>query len=92
MGRGRCKLIGDNMDQKVQAYIKNVRAGGGNISATVVMGAAKRIMLYFSKKKLVKLINRHSLLKRMDFVRRKATTAMSKYTNANFAAVKNAFL
>jgi len=38
VGRGRC-----NMDQKMQACIKNRRAGGGNISSAAVMGAAERI-------------------------------------------------
>ena len=27
--RGRSKLIGDDIDQQVQLYIKNVREGGG---------------------------------------------------------------
>ena len=66
IGRGISNLIGDDMDQKVQAYIKNVRAGGGNISAAGIMGAAEGISLYYGKKKHVKLISRHwaySLLK-----------------------------
>ena len=69
--RGRPKLIGDNVDQQVQLYIKNVREGGGNVSARVVMGAAQDTLEYYGKDDLAKLINRHwaySLLKRMDFV------------------------
>jgi len=31
MRHRRCKLISDNMDKKLQAYIKNIRTGGGNI-------------------------------------------------------------
>ena len=48
-----------------------MREGGGNVSARVVMGAAKGILEYYGKDDLAKLINRHwaySLLKRMDFV------------------------
>ena len=44
---------------------------------------------------LAKLINRHwaySLLKRMDFVWRKAPTLNSKYTVADFAILKKPFL
>ena len=63
--------------------------------ARVVMGCAKGILEYYDKEDLAKLINRHwaySLLQRMDFVRRKATTSKSKYTVDDFADVKKPFL
>lgn len=93
--RGRSKLIGDDIDQQVQLYIRSVREGGGNISARVVTGAAQGILEYYGKEDLAKLINRHwtySLLKRMNFVQRKVTTSKSKYTLAYFAELKNSFL
>ena len=45
MGSGRFKLIGNDMEQK--ARIKNVRIGGGNISAAVVMGAAEKVCMFY---------------------------------------------
>ena len=93
--RGRPKLIGDDVDQQVQLYIRSVREGGGNISARVVMGAAQGILEYYGKEDLAKLINRqwaYSLLKRTNFVRHKATTSKSKYTLADFAELKKPFL
>ena len=59
------------------------------------MGAAQGILEYYGKEDLAKLINRHrvySLLKRMNFVRRKATTSKSKYGLADFAELKKSFL
>lgn len=58
------------------------------------MGAAKGILEYYGKEDLAKLINRqwaYSLLKRMNSVRRKATTSKSKYTIADFAELKKSF-
>ena len=69
--RGRFKLIGDDINQQVQLYIRNVREGGRNISVRVVLGAAQGILEYYGKEDLAKLINKHwaySLLKRINFV------------------------
>ena len=93
--RGRSKLISNDIDEQVQLYVRNVREGGGSISARVVMGAAQGILKYYGKEDLAELINRqwaYSLLKRMKFVRRKATTSKSKYTFADFAELKKSFL
>ena len=92
--RGRPKLIGNDIDEQVQLYIRNIREGGGNISARVVMGAAQGILEYYGKEDLAGLVNRqwaYSLLKRMKFVRRKATTSKSKYTVTDFAELKKSF-
>ena len=59
--RGRSKLIGDNIDQQVQLYIRNVQEGCGNISVRVVLGAAQGILEYYGKEELGKLINRHCM-------------------------------
>ena len=85
-------LLGNTLDAKVQIYLKKVREGGGVISSRIVMAAAKGIVLSSEKLKLVEYgghinINRHwaySLLTRMKFVKRKATTAKSKYTGKIF--------
>ena len=64
------------------------------------MAAAKGILLSCAKEKLVEFggyidLNRHwvfSLLKRMNFVKRKATMSKSKYSIENFAKAKNFLL
>ena len=98
--RGRSKLLGNDLDGKVQLYIKSVRDHGGVVSSGVVMAAARGILLSCAKEKLVEFgghidLNRHwafSLLKRMNSVKRKDTTSKSKYSIENFAKAKNSFL
>ena len=98
--RGRSLLLGDDLDEKVQLYLKNVRKGGGVVSARIAMAAARGILLSYDKYRLAEfgghvLLNRHwaySLLTRMNFVKRKATTAKSKYTGSNFEEAKKSFL
>ena len=98
--RGRPVLLGQELDSQVQMYLKKVREGGGAVSARIVMAAARGILLKCDRSKLVEFggyieLNRqwaHSLLKRMKFVQRKATTAKSKETEANFVERKKLFL
>ena len=98
--RGRSKLLGNDLDEKVQLYIKSIREHGGVVSSGVVMAAARGILLSCAKEKLAEFgahinLNRHwafSLLKRMKFVKRKAATAKSKYSIENFAKAKESFL
>ena len=74
--RGQFKLIRDDIDDKVQLYIRNVRVGVTIVSARVAM--AKGILEYYGKEDVAKFVNRHwvySLLKQMNFVWHKATTA-----------------
>jgi hypothetical protein len=42
---GRKLLLGEDLDEKVQMYIKKVREGEGAISARIVMAAARGILL-----------------------------------------------
>ena len=98
--RGRSLLLGEDLDAKVQLYLKNVRKGGGVVSSRIAMAAARGILLSYDKYRLAEfggpvLLNRHwaySLLSRMKFVKRKATTAKSKYTGSDFKEVKKNFL
>ena len=53
---GRSKLVGDDIDDKVQLYI---RMGGRIVSARVVMGTAQGILEYYGKEDVAKLVNRH---------------------------------
>ena len=59
--------------------------------ARVVKGAAQGILEYHGKDDLAKLIN-IPLLKRMDFVRRKATISKGKDTVPDFAELKKSFV
>ena len=94
--RGRPALLGQELDTHVQMYLKKVREGGGAVSARIAMAAARGILLKCDRTKLAEFggpvqLNRHwahSLLKRMKFVQRKATTAKSKQTAANFTDLK----
>ena len=98
--RGRRVLLGDDLDRKVQLYLKKVREGGGVVSARIAMAAARGIVLTCDRSMLVEFgghveLNRHwaySLLRRMNFVQRKVTTAKSKYAIADFDRLKTEFL
>lgn len=100
MKRGRQVLLGKDLDEKVQLYIKKSREGGGVISARTTVAAAHGIMLKVNQSLLaefggpVLLSNSwaRSLMKQMNFVQRKATTANSKQSDADFIAQKKCFL
>ena len=95
--RGRPFLLGRELDDKVQAYLVKVREAGGAVSARI---AVRGVLLSYDKTRLeefggsVRLGKSwaHSLLQRMNFVQRKATTAKSKQSNADFAMLKKSFL
>ena len=81
-------------------YLKKIREQGGVVSASIVVAASKGILLSIHQSQLVEFgghINlskewAYKLLHRMNFVKRKATTAKSKYTPEDFARQKQAFL
>ena len=95
--RGRPVLLGEVLDVKVQQYLRRVREGGGVESARIAMAAARGILLAYNRSRLVEFgvdveLNRqwaYSLLKRMKFVKRKATTAKSKHSTADFTQLKH---
>ena len=98
--RGRKLLIGENLDLKVQLYLRKVREGGGAVSARIAVAAARGILRKCNRSMLAENggpihLTRywaHSLLKRMDFVQRKATTSLRKLTMTNFKECKRSFL
>ena len=98
--QGKPLLLGDKIDNMVQAYIRRVREHGGPVSSQIVIGAARGIVAMLNKEKLKEFgghidLNRHwalSLLHRMNFVQRKAATAKGKYSIENFAEKKAEFL
>ena len=76
-----------------------MREGGGGVSARIAMAATREIVMNCDKHKLTEFrghvqINTfwaHSLLKRMEFVKRK-TTSKSKHTPEDFSRLKRSFL
>jgi hypothetical protein len=98
--RGRPLLLGKNMDDQLQLYLKKIRDQGGIVTASVAVAAARGIVMAIDRRQLaefgghIKLSREwvYHLLGHMKFVKRKATTAKSKHTPEDFAAVKQAFL
>lgn len=98
--RGRLLLLGKNIDKQVQLYLRKMRENGGVVTASVVVAAARGIVMSRDRTQLAEFgghiqLSRqwaYHLLSRMNFVRRKATTAKSRHTPTDFAAVKEAFL
>ena len=98
--RGRPLLLGSDLDMKVQQYLRKVREAGGSVSSRTVVSAARGIAKSCNRNILAEfggpvVLNRHwalSLLHRMNFVQRKATTAKSRESEANFSQARNLFL
>ena len=98
--RGTKLLLGDDLDQKVQIYLRKVREGEGAVSSRIVIAAARGIVLKYNPSMLAELgdpvdFNQYwarSLLRRMKFVQRKATTSKGKHAVADFSKLKDAFL
>ena len=61
--RGRPLLLGDSLDLKLQQYVLKVREGGGGVSSTLVMAAAKGLML--PNKQLLKEFGGHMSFSKM---------------------------
>ena len=99
MKRERKLLIGEDLDQNVQLYLRKVQEGGGAVLARIATAAARGILRKCNRSMLAEnggpiQLNRHwahSLLKRMKFVQRKATTSMSKHAMTNFEEQKREF-
>ena len=98
--RGRPVLLGECIDKQVQLYLKKIRNQGGVVTASVVVAAARGILMSTDRSKLIEFgghidLSRrwaYHLLGRMEFVRRKATTSKSRPAPTEFAKVKEAFL
>ncbi len=85
--RGRKVLLREELDLKVQTYLRKVMEGGGSVSARIAMAAAKGIVQKCNRSLLAEFggpiqLNRHwahLLLKRIKFVQQKATTSKAKH-------------
>ncbi len=97
--RGRPLLLGA-LDDKVQLLLKKIRESGGAVNARIAVSAARGIVLYYNSSLLLEngghlSLTRNwalSILARMNFVKRKATTAKSKESDQQFMEKKRAFL
>ena len=96
--RGRPLLIGD-FDSPVQGYIRMLRLSGGAVNARVVVAAARGLIIARNHSLIVdygghlnpeKTLAK-SLLRRMGFVKRKASTS-ARVAVQNFEAIKKGFL
>ena len=93
--RGRPLTLG-NLDEKVQQYITALRKAGTPVNARVVLAATEGIVkatdrtLLFENGGLKLSLNwAYSLLRRVGYVKRKATTkARTALSEEQFAAVK----
>ena len=97
--RGRPLLLGQKLDSLVQLYLGKVREGGV-VNRRIAEAAARGITMKYEKEKLVEFGGHvklghtwaESLLARMKFVQRKASTAKSKQSTADFEQLKSEFL
>lgn len=98
--RGRHVLLGEDLDRMVQSYLKKVREEGGVVTARITIAAARGILLSCDRGKLMEFgghveLTRdwaYSILSRMGFVLRKASTAKSRYMVHQFKELKKTFL
>ena len=98
--RGRRVILGEKLDDMVQTYLRKVRDGGGAVTSSIAIAAARGLILSHNKNLLVEFgghvqLTRdwaYSLLSRMKFVKRKCTTAKSKQSTTEFERLKKNFL
>ena len=96
--KGRPLLLG-NLDAVVKQYVLQLRAAGGVINADVVVAAARGIVESKDRSKLVEYGGQisiekswaKSLLTRMNFVKRKGSTA-AKLPPSEFENLKQSYL
>ena len=97
--RGRKLLLGDKTDLMVQKYIADIRRVGGAVSTAIVRAGARGILLSQDRTRLAEFGGpatlskawATSLLKRMNFTKRRSTTKYS-VPPENFLQEKNKFL
>ena len=99
--RGRKVLLGEELDGMVQKYVQAIRNAGTPIGTSVVMAAAQGIVkandrtLLFENGGYISITRNWalSLLGRMGYVKRKATTSSTPWmSDEEFQAVKTRFL
>ncbi len=97
--RGRPTLLGE-YEKQLELYLRKIRQQGGVITASVVVAAARGILISSDRFQLdefgghISLSRQwaYHLLGRMNFVRRKATTSKSKHKPLDFTELKKSFI
>ena len=97
--QGRPLLLGKELDQAIQEYIKNLRAVGGVVNISIVIGAARGIICARNSDLLLEngghiQITKDwakSLLRHMNYVKCKGSNA-GKTTPSQFSELKAEFL
>ncbi len=93
--QGRPLLLGDELDTAVQAYVESIRNLGGVVNTAIVVGGAEAIIAVKDRTLLDTRAPRKdwakSLLSRMGYVKRKATTKGNVAVEA-FETIKTSFL
>ena len=97
--RGRKLLLGDRLDSMVQRYVTDTRKIGGAVSTAIVRAGARGILLSQDRSMLAEFggpatLSKAwaiSLLKRMNFTKRRSTTKCSMPPE-NFIVEKRKFL
>ncbi len=97
--RGRRLKLGDTLDSQVQEHIKGIRAAGGIINRTIVIATGHGIVMNHNRS----MLKEHggpieldrawaaSIMKRMNFVRRKGTKA-ARSVPENYPQERERFL
>ena len=92
---GRPLMIGEELDKQVQEYITYMRSTGTTVNTAVVIACAEGILMHEDTNLLTRVDLSKGwaqyLLKRMGYVKRKATSK-AKITVDNFAEIKEDFL
>ena len=54
--RGHTLLLGNDLDEKLQLYLKQIRANGGPLTGRIAIAAARGLLLADNPSKLVKMV------------------------------------
>ena len=88
-------MVGDELDKQIREYISNLRARGVVINTSVVLASEEGIIMYRDANMLSTITLTKGwakyLLRRMGFVKRKATSK-AKVSIENFEEHKKAYL
>ena len=97
---GRPLLLGEELERKIQLYLKAIRESGGVVNTAIALGAARGIILKLNRTMLLENGGHvdltkawaRGLLGRMGYVKRRGTTSKSKNLVENFDDLKVSFL
>ena len=92
--------MGEELDRKVQQYLRVIRESGGAVSTAIILGAARGIILKTNRTWLAEYGGHvvltkdwgKTLLQKMGFVKRRGTTSKSKNLVEQFEELKREFL